>query len=144
MATTNQALTGEWQFVATLTVDGTPIPNNWDAIDGGDTSSPTRQYRPGGRITPEVIPAVKVTGDVILERAYRGGVDGEHRKTLASKIGKEAVVTVFALDEARNEIPQTRETISGILKEVTRPAFRSEAEGVALYRVVVTPKGHWG
>lgn len=139
----SHALTSEWQFAATLVVDGTEIPGQWDALDGGDTTSATRSYRPGGRGEPEALAAPKVTGDVALERAYRGTLDGGVRKGLVEKVGGLARVTVFAMDENRAAVPGTLETITGILKEVTRPAFRSEADTVALYRVVVTPRGHW-
>lgn len=140
----NRTLTAEWQFVATLSVDGARIDGNWDAIDGGDTTSEARPYRAGGNIDPEVMPGVPRTGDVTLERAYRGAFDGSVRNELAGKIGKRATVQVYAMSATdRSLLPGSQETIRGVLKEVTRPAFRSEGEGVALYRVVVTPDGHW-
>ena len=138
-----QVLTGEWQFVATLRVGSDPVPGNWDSVDGGDTTSDTRSYRSGGNVVPEAMPAAPATNDVVLERAYRGERDGEWRQRLAGQIGQRATVTVYAMDQAGNQVPNTQETIGGILKEVTRPGFRSEGDGVALYRVVVTPTGHW-
>ncbi len=128
----DQALTGEWQFVAELSLRNRPIPGNWDAIDGGDTTSDTRSYRPGGRVDPQAMPGGKTTTDITLERAYRGSVDGPIRRDLAANVGQFATVKVFAMDENRAEVPGTLETITGIIKEVTRPMFRSEADGVAL------------
>jgi hypothetical protein len=135
-------LTSEWQFSAELTVAG-EIIRDWDAIDGGDTTSATRSYRPGGKLLPEVIAAPGTTGDITLERAYRGTYDGSLRNRLASEIGSEVNLKVNALDEGGNVVNGTGERIGGVLKEVTRPAFRSENDGVALYRVVVTPSGNW-
>lgn len=137
------ALTSEWQFRAELKLGEAPVPGEWDALEGGDTTSATRIYRPGGRSEPEAMAAPKITGDISLERAYRGTFDGDVRKSLLGHIGKRVNVTVFAMDESKNRVSGTIETIDGILKEVTRPSFRSEADTVALYRVVVTPSGHW-
>lgn len=139
----SRPLTGEWEFVATLTVDERPIDGNWDSVDGGDTSSDTRSYRAGGDVFPEALPASPTTGEVTLERAYRGGLDGSLRNWMADRIGRVARVKVYSMQPGGSPLAGTTETIEGILKEVTRPAFRSEGDGVALYRVVITPRGHW-
>lgn len=139
----DKVLTGEWQFKAELRVGDGVVQGEWDAIDGGDTTSATRRYRPGGALIAEVMPALPETGDITLERAYRGDFDGEIRKTLASQIGQPASITVHANDVNNKMVPGTSEHIRGVLKEVTRPAFRSESDGVALYRVVVAPRGNW-
>jgi len=136
-------LTGEWQFRAELTVEDRRIDGDWDSMDGGDTTSDTRTYRPGGG-EPEALPAAFATGDVILERAFRAGVDAGTRNWMAQRIGRSAQVTVYATDVRGQKVAGSGETITGILKEVTRPAFRSDADGPALYRVVVTPHGNWG
>jgi hypothetical protein len=144
MPTPTDALTGEWQFVATLDVPGVSnLIDNWDSIEGGDTTSDTRTYRSGGDVEPEAMPAAPATSDITLERAYRGARDGSLRNDLAAKIGYPAKITVFSMRTDRTAEPGTSETITGIIKEVTRPVFRSEGDGVALYRVVVTPNGHW-
>jgi hypothetical protein len=137
------ALTGEWQFVARLKVEGREMPGLWDSVDGGDTTSDTRSYRPGGNVRTEALPAAMATGDVILERAYRATLDGPDRIWMADRIGFPASVTIHAMDTRGDAVPGTLETIDGILKEVTRPGFRSEGDGPALYRVVVTPHGNW-
>ncbi|ADB50166.1 hypothetical protein [Conexibacter woesei] len=143
MSFRESTLTGEWQFSAVLRVENIDVPGEWDSVDGGDTTSDTRSYRAGGAVNPEALPAAAATGDVILERAYRGTIDGRVRSELGGNIGRPAMVTVYAQDKNRNPVPGTSETIRGILKEVTRPAFRSEGDGTALYRVVVAPHGHW-
>lgn len=136
-------LTGEWQFVATLSIDNQTIQGLWDSVDGGDTTSDTRSYRPGGNVRTEALPAAMATGDVILERAYRATLDGPRRVWMANKVGFPAAVTIQAMDTRGETVPGTLETITGILKEVTRPGFRSEGDGPALFRVVVTPHGNW-
>ena len=139
----HHALTGEWQFKVELWVGGARYGEDWDAIDGGDTTSETRRYRAGGSDIADVLPALPVTGDITLERAYRGEVDGPWRKSLAARVGDHARLTVYATAANRAAVPGSSETIEGVLKEVTRPAFRSEGDGVTLYRVVVAPRGNW-
>jgi hypothetical protein len=137
------SLTSEWQFVATLTADDLTVDGSWDSIDGGDTTSPTRSYRPGGGARQEALAGIPTTGDVVLERAYRGDVDGPLRRELVNRIGRSATVQYYALADDRSKVQGSGESIRGILKEVTRPSFRSESDGVALYRVVVTPIDTW-
>lgn len=139
----DHALTGEWQFVAKLTINGRELQGLWDSVDGGDTTSDTRSYRPGGDVRTEALPAAMATGDVILERAYRATLDGPDRIWMANLVGFPASVTIQAMGTDGTTIPGTLETIDGILKEVTRPGFRSEGDGPALYRVVITPHGNW-
>ncbi|MDO8209297.1 hypothetical protein [Conexibacter sp. CPCC 206217] len=136
-------LTSEWQFVATLSLADLRVDGNWDAIDGGDTTSPTRSYRPGGNVAQQALAGVPTTGDVVLERAYRGEVDGSLRRDLVARIGRTATVQYYAMADDRTKVPGSGESIRGILKEVTRPSFRSESDGVSLYRVIVTPVGTW-
>ncbi|HST43093.1 MAG TPA: hypothetical protein VLK58_26440 [Conexibacter sp.] len=141
----NRTLTADWQFSAMISVPGldVKVDGNWDAIDGGDTTSQVRRYRPGGRAQSEAMPAPSVTSDIVLERAFRGSIDSTLRNRLAGAIGRDVTVTVYPLDERGVTLTGRGETINGILKEVTRPAFRSEGEGVALFRVVVAPDGTW-
>ncbi|MDO8187209.1 hypothetical protein Q5424_09395 [Conexibacter sp. JD483] len=136
-------MTGDWQFIATLTVDGVKLEDNWDAIEGGDTTSATRTFRAGGQLYAESMPGPPTTADIVLERAYRGSIDGALRTQLANAIGREARVTIVTLGADHRPISGTSETITGVLKEVTRPDFRSESAGVALYKVVVAPHGVW-
>lgn len=137
-------LTSEWQFVATLSLDDLRVDDNWDAIDGGDTTSPTRSYRPGGDVEQQALAGVSTTGDVTLERAYRGEVDGQLRRDLLARVGRLVTVQSYVMSaEDRTKVLGSGESIRGILKEVTRPSFRSESDSVALYRVVVTPVGTW-
>ncbi len=138
-----RSLTSEWQFVATLTADDLTINESWDSIDGGDTTSPARSYRPGGGVKQEALAGIPVTGDIVLERAYRGDVDGPLRRELVKRIGRSATIHYYALADDRSKVTGSGESIRGILKEVTRPSFRSESDGVALYRVVVTPVDTW-
>jgi hypothetical protein len=137
-------MTGDWQFIATLNVDGVrAIDGNWDAIEGGDTTSATRTFRAGGQLYAESMPGPPTTADIVLERAYRGSIDNTLRTELANAIGREATVTVVTLGADHKPVAGGNETITGVLKEVTRPDFRSESAGVALYKVVVAPHGVW-
>lgn len=132
----------ENQYSVSVSLDGVPIPDSWDKLEGGGKDSEETKYKPGG-MAPEVSLGGSTTiENLTVSRLYRLARDHGLIKTFFNRAGKgQIVITKQPLDIDGNVFGAPL-VYNGTLKTVTPPDFDSESDDASLWSIEVTPYGN--
>ena len=129
------------KFRVSLTVEGNSL-GVWDTSTGGEASSNTTVYNPGGGAPQVALSGTKTTGVVTLTRAY--DLQRDHGAALAAMLaaegGGECTVKQVPLD-ANGNAWGSPNVWTGILTNVMIPPTDSNSSSAAIISIDVTPHG---
>ena len=135
------AVTQEHMFSVTASVGGVPIPGVFDSFEGGEVTSESSPYHPGGMAEPIALPAPPSTGEVTIARGFDAVRDSPIIRDLISKVGQAAVVGKQALDQTKRAVPGGLQTYTGVLTGVTSPSHASDGTDVTQFELTFAISG---
>ena len=133
------------QDMATITVDlpdmspALPPPPNggsWSMLEGGDLESEDTKVRPGGMVGQVNLGGPTTRTDATVSRPYSSEIH-PFIKRLENQAGNGSMKIHWTAMNAAKQALGNVFTITGILKNVTRPNWDSNATGAAMLAVVM-------
>jgi hypothetical protein len=136
------ALVQEHQFAVSANVAGVSLPGLWDKFEGGEVEADGAEtYNAGGMADAEALPGVPKTGEVTLERGYRGERDAPLEKWLYGQINRPMTTGKAALAPNKSAVPGGLITHRGILTAVATPEHDSNGQKVTVLQLKMVVSG---
>lgn len=129
------------KFRISLTVEGNDL-GVWDVSGGGEVTSATTVYNPGGGAAQLVLSGNTTTGVVTMNRSY--DLQRDHAIALARLLaavgGGKCVAKIVPLDNDGNAFGKAN-VWTGTLTKVTPPPTDSNSNSAAIISIEITPAG---
>jgi hypothetical protein len=133
----------EDNFSITANVDGERL-GVFQTFAGGETDSEETRNYPGAMQAQESLGGPRTVGNVTVARRFKPDRDAALVKRLRSKVGRAtAQIMHQPLDASAAPLGQP-EVFTGTLKRVGGPQSDSNATGVAMFELEITPDGTVG
>lgn len=114
----------------------------WDKMTGGELSSSSTSYRPGGMQPPISLGGQKSTANVVVSRLYRLARDHDGVQQLYDGVGKsKMIVTKQPLDLEGNAYGRPL-VWQGVLDQVKTPDADSESAAAGLIELTMVVEGY--
>lgn len=128
------------QDQATISVPSLPVSlpfvKSWAALEGGDLESADVKTRPGGMVGQVNLGGPTTRTDCTVTRPYTKELH-PYIVALEEVAGRGAMAISYTILDAAGNVIGPTVTLRGILKNVTRPNFDSNAEGTAMLALVM-------
>lgn len=113
-----------------------PYVISWASLEGGDLESEDTKTRPGGMVGQVNLGGPTTRTDVTVTRPYTAELH-PYIVALENIAGSGTMHVSYAILNANGYTIGSTVTITGILKNVTRPNFDSNATGTAMLSLVM-------
>lgn len=136
MGTSNGQRQDLW--LITVTIDGVPVPGNFDKRDGGEADTSETKYRPGGSPDEVSLGGPRNIGNVTIGRLFVRERDLSLCKRYVNRVGKASVVvSQTALDE--DNVASGEPFIwTGKLKRCTLPTADANSQGASMFELEIS------
>ncbi len=128
------------QDQATISVPTLPVAlpyvKSWATLEGGDLESEDTKTRPGGMVPQVNLGGPTTRTDATVTRPYTAELH-PHIVDLENVGGQGAMSITYNILGANAQTIGTPVTLTGILKNVTRPNWDSNATGTAMLSLVM-------
>lgn len=113
-----------------------PFVKSWASLEGGDLESEDVKTRPGGMVGQVNLGGPTTRTDATVMRPYTKELH-PYVVALENIAGQGTMHVTYSILDANGNVIGPTVTITGILKNVTRPNFDSNASGVAMLSLVM-------
>lgn len=129
------------QYEISVSIDGTPIPEPWDKMSGGNIDSSETKYKPGGMVPQISLGGSVEVSNVTVERLYVLSRDHALVPTLKAAVGKGVVVVTKQPLDVNGVKFGAPIVYSGKFKQLTLPEPDSESTNAATMQIEVSTVG---
>lgn len=128
------------QDQATISVSGLgvglPYVASWAMLEGGDLESEDTKIRPGGMLSQVNLGGPTTRTDATVSRPYSTDLH-PFMKPLEDRAGNQSMQITWTAMNASKQALGNVVTLTGILKNVTRPTWDANATGAAMLALVM-------